>query len=244
MNEGDDFMELMELQGNLDMITKTELLASTRVHGAGVTDRQLTSFVSDGLLPKSARIGSRGGAYPALVQEQLNFVKRYRKRGLSVQSVKELLPLWRYMKRAIRDHEVSLSEFEYIARENVTQPEAWYAVPSVLQEALPCPKCKKEEWQDLKFRLKNGDELPAVGDDTVTIGFVMAKQDDDGGVCTVSRMRLAVPRDDEGHNDTSIVLGVPNGIELPDELHQPEEVSVTVEPTGDGQVGSEEGEAA
>jgi DNA-binding transcriptional MerR regulator len=245
MNEGDDFMELLELQGNLNMITKTQLLESTRKHGPGITDRQLTSFVSDGLLPKSARIGSRGGAYPALVEDQLYFVRSFRKRGLSVQAVKELLPLWRYMKRAIRDHEVSLSEFEYIARETVTLPEAWYAVPSVLQENLPCPACDEKEWCGLKFRMKDGTELPAVGS-TVTIGFAMAKQDEDGGVRRVSTLRLAVPREDEGHNDTSVVLGIPNGMQLPDELHpQDEEVSTSTGPTHDGQVGgSEEGEAA
>ncbi len=246
MNQGDDFMELLELQDNLDMITKTELLERTRERGAPISDRQLTALVSEGLIPQSARIGSRGGAYPALVAEQLWFVKKYRSRGLSVKAVKELLPLWRYMKRAIRDHEISLPEFQYIARENVTMTEGWYAVPSVLQETLPCMKCEKDEWQTLTFRLKDGSELQAVGDQTVTIGFAMAKQDPETGkVHIASRMRLAVPRDDEGYNDDSVILGIPNGVELPaHDHHEPEKVSVTNGPVSDDRIGSEKGAAA
>ena len=140
MDEGNDFMELLELQGNLEMVTKSELLEQARGHGASVSDRQLTSFASEGLIPKSARIGSRGGAYPKLVVDQLNFVSRFRQRGMSVQGVKELLPLWRYMQRATRKHEVSLAEFERVARMSITTPEAWFAVPGVLQETLPCPQ--------------------------------------------------------------------------------------------------------
>jgi len=245
MNEGDDFMELMELQGNLEMITKSQVLERTREMGTTISDRQLTAMVSDGLIPQSARIGSRGGAYPALVLEQLWFVKRYRSRGLSVKAVKELLPLWRYMKRAVRGHEISLDEFQYIARENVTQTEAWYAVPSVLQETLPCRTCDKENWRELRFRMKGGDVLPAAGNDTVTLGFVMASQDDETGkVKIVSRTRIAIARDDEGHNDSSIILGIPNGLELPVEQCAPEEVSVANGSAGNGRAGNEEGGAA
>jgi len=215
MDEGNDFMELLELQGNLEMVTKSELLEQARGHGASVSDRQLTSFASEGLIPKSARIGSRGGAYPKLVVDQLNFVSRFRQRGMSVQGVKELLPLWRYMQRATRKHEVSLAEFERVARMSITTPEAWFAVPGVLQETLPCPQCSHERLNGISFLMKDGSREVVGAEGTVSVGFIMGRLDEETGKATPwLPMRLAIPRDDEGFNATSVVLGIPMNVEL------------------------------
>jgi len=215
MNEGNDFMELLELQGNLEMVTKSELLDQARRHGASVSDRQLVSFAAEGLIPKSARIGSRGGAYPQLVVDELVFISRFRQRGMTVQGIKELLPLWRYMQRATRDREVSLSEFERIARANITMAEAWFAVPAVLQETLPCPSCSHERLNEIAFVCKDGSVMKVSPSEVVSIGFIMGTLDEKTGRATPRLpMRLAIPQEDEGFNPSSIILGVPNGVEL------------------------------
>jgi DNA-binding transcriptional MerR regulator len=218
VDEGNDFMELMEIQGNLDLVTKSELLDEVRRHGARMTDRQLTSLVTEGLVPKSARIGSKGGAYPRIVVDLLTFISRSRSRGLSVQAIRELLPVWRYLRRAVRTREVSLAELEYIARQSVTLTEAVFAVPSMLQEALPCPFCQRDELDGIKFIAKDGRPLDA----PVTVGFVIAQTDEDTGR-TVRRavLRIAIPLGDEGDNPTSLILGIPNGVPLSTETTEP-----------------------
>ena len=137
MDEGNDFMELLELQDNLEMVTKTELLDRARTHGASISDRQLTSFASEGLLPKSARIGSRGGAFPKLAVEQLLFVSRFAKAwGCRFRRSRSCYPYGGTCSVRSRAKEVSLTEFEYVARASITLQEAWFAVPSVLQQEL------------------------------------------------------------------------------------------------------------
>jgi DNA-binding transcriptional MerR regulator len=240
MDEGGDFMELLELQGNLEMVTKSELLDLVRKYGRHISDRQLTSFMSEGLIPKSARIGSRGGAYPRIVVDLVLFITRFRRRGLSVTAIKELLPTWRYLRRALREHEISLAEFEYIARQTITLQEAWFAVPSLLMDALPCPNCGAGQLDEVRFRLKDGSVQPVDGDDAVSVGFVMAQLDDESGTAKAHyRVRLAIPRPDEGYNTSSVILGVTNGIPLHQPGCAPEDVSA---PASDSRVGVEEGD--
>jgi len=215
MNEGNDYMELLELQGNLELVTKSELLDLVRDHGGHISDRQLTSFMSEGLIPKSARIGSRGGAYPRIVVDLVLFITRFRRRGLSVTAIKELLPTWRYLRRALRENEVSLAEFEYIARQTITLQEAWFTVPAVLMDVLPCPNCDRRALAGVRFRLKDGSVRPVDGPSPVSIGFVMAQLDEKSGTAVPHHpLRLAIPRPDEGYNTSSVVLGVANGIDL------------------------------
>lgn len=240
VNEGSDFMELLELQGNLKMVTKSELLDVVRKRGHHISDRQLTSLMSEGLVPKSARIGARGGAYPRIVVDLVLFITRFRRQGLSVTAIKELLPTWRYLRRALRENEISLAEFEYIARQTITLLEAWFAVPAVLMYVLPCPHCEGEKLARMQFRLTDGTVRSADGPDPVSIGFVMAQLDEESGTAVPHYpMRLAIPRPDEGYNTSSIVLGVANGILLRQPACAPEVASALA---SDGQVGVEEGD--
>lgn len=240
MDEGNDFMELLELQGNLEMVTKSELLEKVRKQRQSISDRQLTSFMSEGLIPKSARIGSRGGAYPAIVVDLLFFITRFRRRGLSVNAIRELLPLWRYLRRALREHEISLGEFEYVARQTITIPEAWFAVPSVFMDVLPCPNCEASRFAEMRFILKDGSVQPADGAEPISIGFVMAQLDEESGIAEAHYpLRLAIPLPDEGHNPSSVILGIANGIPLRKPGCSPEVVSV---PAPEARVGVEEGD--
>lgn len=204
------FMELLEIQGTLDLVRKTDLIREVRRHGARITDRQLTTYVTEHLVPKSARIGTSGGAYPRIVVDLVTFISLSRTRGMSVQAIKELLPVWRYLKRAIRAREVFLSEFEYISRRHAISPEAVFAIPSMLQEALPCPFCGQAA--EVSFKDKNGD---LVSSKPLTIGFVMADLDESTGRAEPhAMMRIAILSPDEGASPSTVILGVPNGVPL------------------------------
>jgi DNA-binding transcriptional MerR regulator len=211
LDEGHEFMELLEIQGTLDLVSKSDLIGEVRRHGGHVTDRQLTTYVTEGLVPKSARLGSRGGAYPRIVIDLVTFISLSRIRGLSLQAIRELLPVWRYLQRAVRAKEILLGELEYVSRQHVSAPEAVFAIPSMIREMLPCPYCSGDELRDIKFLDKNGDVLAT---QPVTIGFVMAQQDETGRAEPVAMMRIALPLSDEADNPSTLILGVPNGTPL------------------------------
>jgi DNA-binding transcriptional MerR regulator len=178
--DGSDFLEYLELQDNLDLVTKSELLDEVRRRHARVTDRQLTSYITEGLIPRSARIGSRSGAFPKIVIDVLEFVANARERGLSVEAVKELLPLWRLLRRGVRDRRIDLVEMEYVARQHVRKPEAIYSVPWVLQWLLPCPVHHADHLQEIAFTFKDGSEHNSADTDPLMLGFLIERQDEEG----------------------------------------------------------------
>jgi hypothetical protein len=205
MSEESDFLDLLQLQENLDMISKLELLDWAKDHGLSLTDRKLTSLMAEGLLPKTARIGSRGGAFPKIAERQLWFVLKSRERGLSVAAVRELIPVWRYLLRAVRNREMVVGELERIASEHLTMTEAVYALPSVVSSALPCPHCRAEELSAIKFIMKDGTVASRDNGDKVTIGFANTATD-----CDVKDFtRLAIPDADEENDPSTVVLHVP-----------------------------------
>lgn len=90
-----ELAEYLEMQTSPAFVTKTELFRALRGMGLSISDRNLTYYTSLGLVPPAVRIGGRAGAYPELVVEQLGWVVRARARGQSLDSLKELLVLWR-----------------------------------------------------------------------------------------------------------------------------------------------------
>lgn len=66
MNDEAEFIEYMQIQGSTDLVTKTELITLMRDRGLSVSERTLTFYVTKGIIPKAARIGSRTGVYPVL----------------------------------------------------------------------------------------------------------------------------------------------------------------------------------
>ena len=66
--EENGFMEYLELQdGKAGLVTMSELLSKVRDAGLKLSDRQLTFYTSQELIPHSVRAGSRAGVYPAIV---------------------------------------------------------------------------------------------------------------------------------------------------------------------------------
>ncbi len=222
MSEESDFMELLQLQGTLDMVTKSDMLEWAKGEDLPVTQRQLTSLMADRLLPKTARIGSRGGAFPKITEEQLRFVLRCRSRGMSVAAVRELIPVWRYMVGAVARSELSISELERVANESISTPEAVYALPRVVTSALPCAHCQSDELSAMKFVMKDETRKSRGSGDMVSIGFATI-----AGDCHVQDFtRVAIPDADEEHQTSTVVLHV--------NLDEPSKVADPSTEEGDG----------
>ena len=135
--EENGFLEYLQLQGSdPELVTKSELLTAVRRRGYSVGDRQLTFYISEGLVPKSVRVGSRAGAYPRIVIELLIWILRAKEGGLSVEAIRELLPVWKFLIRARNDRRIDLNELEYIARQHVQTIEGSYAIPPVVANVL------------------------------------------------------------------------------------------------------------
>lgn len=206
MEEESEFLELLRVQDSLDMISKSELIDWAKKHRMALTDRKLTSFMTEGLLPKTARIGSRGGAYPAIAKDQLKFVLRWRSRGTSVTAIKELLPVWRFMTSAVRRHEVDLAELEDLVQQTVHSDQALHTLPNVIQDALPCPNCKSGELSDIKFRFKDDTVRSRGANDDVSFAVLFEETDGDGECTSMMIARITLPRIDEAHDPSTMVI--------------------------------------
>jgi DNA-binding transcriptional MerR regulator len=212
------FMEYLELQGSTDLVTKSELISEVRSSGNSVSDRQLTFYVSEGLIPKSVRVGTRAGVYPRVVVELLSWILTARDRGVPIEAIKELIPVWRYLVRARRERLMSLTELEYIARQHVTSLEGIIAVPMLVGDVLMgyCPPCRS----DIKIIRKDGTEK-SIDDTETTVGFAFAhrSQNEDGEESTrwVGQTHVTFAFVHDLRNDpTTVLLGVRPNEEFPE----------------------------
>lgn len=213
-----DFLEYLQLAGGDEpqLVTKSELLALVRERGGPISDRQLTFYVSEGLIPKSIRVGSRAGAYPRVVVDLLVWVLRSREQGLSVEAIKELLPVWKLLMRARRDGRLELSELEYVARQQVRSFEAATFVPNVVMDAMSglCHDCLRR----IVVVKKDGVEHSLGAPDT-TIGFHAYRipgPGEEGDPAWWGYRRIVIPTPTDPEEDpSSVVLGLPPGAELP-----------------------------
>lgn len=207
-------LEFLELQGSDALITKTDLIEEVRARGEQISERNLAYYHTQGLLPASVRVGTRTGAYPAVVAQLAVWVIRSRKRGLSIEAIRELLPMWRHLVRSRSEGNVSLAEIEYLARSQVKSVEANYAIPGLVAEVFSClcPDCKSEiSWTD-----KASNVIAADAD--ITLGFTLAEMDDSTGEARrVAWTQLVLPgmgAPTAADGPTTIVLGIPVGIDL------------------------------
>ena len=108
-----EFLEFMMLdRGEPQLVTKSELLERVRGYGLAISDRQLTFYVTEGLLPKSIRAGSRAGVYPRKVVSLLSWILRFREMGVPLEAIKELIPVWKFLMKCRNDGVLDLQQFE------------------------------------------------------------------------------------------------------------------------------------
>jgi DNA-binding transcriptional MerR regulator len=189
---GSDFFEYVELQGGTgELITKSELMTAVRDGGYKLSERQLTFYVSEGLIPQSVRAGSRAGVYPAIVQELMIWILHMRKAGASIDALRELLPVWKFLIKSRREQVLDIAEFEIVARQHLTRSEALLAVPMVVARVMLeiCrPNCAPTS-DSIMLVDKNRDQKP-ITDPQATIGFAIARplsEDDPDGEHPASR---------------------------------------------------------
>lgn len=202
-----------DIQDSPDLVTKAQVLAGLRERGQSISGRNLTYYASVGLIPPAIRIGSRVGAYPEVVIDQLSWVITCRERGLSLEAIKELLPLWQWLVLRSRDC-VDLAEFELIARRGDLSEEANLAVPLVVDAVVHslCAECL----QKITWILKDGTSRQHTEATPVTLSFILGRQDEDGVARLVSWTQLTLPGIEEVDpaSPVSITLGLPVGVEL------------------------------
>lgn len=211
------FLDYLQLQGSEpDLITKSELLALVRKRGLGIGERQLAFYVSEGIIPKSVRVGSRAGAYPRVVGELLAWVVRARDRGLSVDVIRELIPVWKLLVEARHAKLLNVGELEYVARQFVRSKEGSMAIPSILQEVVhTCDHCYGYlDKLEMVAVLKDGAELH-LADPTATLGFAIGQivevTDDDGAIVGeetrwTAHTRITLAESSDPSTDPSTVI--------------------------------------
>jgi len=229
VHEQNGFLEYLELQdGRSSLVTKSELLANVRKAGYSISDRQLTFYVSEGLVPRSVRVGTRAGAYPTSVVWLMEWILEARDAGASIDALKELLPVWKFLVRARNDNVLNLGEFEYVARQHVTSYEASLDVPRVVTSVLMrscCSRCRG------KMSVVYKDGTSASFNDSNATGFAIARTQTDseeaGGPTSgpqwwgSARITLSVPLN-YSTDPTTVILGVkPNDTPPPDPLDGP-----------------------
>jgi DNA-binding transcriptional MerR regulator len=220
-----EFLEFLQLEGaEPRLVTKSELLAHVRGLGFPISDRQLTFYVSEGLMPRSVRVGTRAGAYPCLVVSLLTWVLRFREMGVPIEAIKELVPVWKFLVRARSQDRLDLAEFDYVVRQRLESFEAILAVPELVTEVFVrhvCSDCRRK----LVIVDKAGRELPVTAPEA-TIGFAAVRQrpEESGGTTPewwgYRRMTLAVPPDDYETDPMTVILGAGPNAPLPSHRRQ------------------------
>ncbi|MDJ0420769.1 helix-turn-helix domain-containing protein [Rhodococcus opacus] len=229
VHEENGFLEYLDLQGDLpDQVTKSELLAQVREAGFSLSDRQLTFYVTEGLVPRSVRVGTRAGTYPVSVVWLMKWILQARDAGVSIEALKELLPVWKFLIRAQRDELLDIGGLESVARQHVTSYEASLGVPRVVSYVLMracCPTCRGK----IRVVYKDGTER-SLNDADATIGFAIARTPtddaDDAAAGTPqwwasARIALSIPSN-HSTDPTTVILGVkPNEALPPDPSDHP-----------------------
>ena len=174
--EENGFFEYLELQGgDGHLVTKSELLSGVRRAGFKLSTRQLTFYISENLVPQSVRAGSRAGVYPLIVTDLMIWILAMRKAGASIEALRELLPVWKFLVRSRGNHVLDIAELELVTRQYAESSEAQFAVPAVVSHVMLeacCPHCHARN--EIILVDKNRVERK-ITDPQTTVGFAIAR---------------------------------------------------------------------
>jgi DNA-binding transcriptional MerR regulator len=215
MGDEAEFIEFMEIQGSTELVSKTELLAAVRDRHLPVSERTLTYYITKGIIPKAARIGTRTGVYPRIVIELLSLALLNRQRGASIEATRQLVPLWKLIARGAITGELDLAEIEYVARQHVTLADANFAVPFMMKEILSYLPARDQE--TIVWRLKDGESFLQSRDDSFEVTFLLGAESEDGMTRIMAWSQLRLPgfgQDLDPNDPRTVVLGVPVGVDV------------------------------
>lgn len=210
-----ELTDYLEMQEAPDFVTKTELRSALRERGLSLSDRNLTYYTSLGLVPSAVRVGGRTGAYPRVVIEQAAWVIHARDRGQSLDSIRDLLPLWRWLMRSRHARTVDLAELELVARRRNLSQEANYAIPYLMSEVFQClcTDCLHQ----IEWVLKDGTTFHHSADAPLLLSFVLASVNDETGkpeVLAWTQLQFSGLGHPDPGDPASITLGLPVGVSL------------------------------
>lgn len=225
MDELDQFLELLELDNHL--ISKKDVQERVSERGFAVTERQLTTFITERLLPKSIRV-DRSGQLPVLAVDLVCFILGARKCSLSFGAIRELVPVWLFMQRCVLEEKcLDLNKLERVVGDNVGSPEAAFAVPWVVQSVLPMqedhpawPEIRIVYQGDLSERLLS--EVSA--DSGPVISFVLAPRNNEGQ--TAPHLGVVLSHGVRDDDPTRVLVNVPSWRD-----HEPREDAAPLEPS-------------
>lgn len=214
-----DFVEYLEIQGAIDLVPKTDLMQQVRDSGRPISDRTLTYYITKGVIPQTARVGSRQGVFPRVVVRLVMFVLDARERGVPLDSITELIPIWKELMRArYGDGVVDLAQLELIARNQVESLEANQAIPWMVLTILHpgCEVCRTE----IRVLDKNGVIIEG-GVHSEHVTFLITQYDPEAGFARpMSYTQLRLPGlGFDLHNDPrTVILGSPCNVQVADEI--------------------------
>ncbi|MEA2901407.1 MAG: MerR family transcriptional regulator, copper efflux regulator [Actinomycetota bacterium] len=212
-----ELTEYLDLQDSTEMVTKAEVRQALRDGGLTISDRNLVYYTSLGLVPPAVRVGNRAGTYPQIVIEQLAWVIRSRERGLSLDAIKEVLPVWRWLVWGRTRNCIDLREFELAARRLEPSIEANYAIPNLVHDVITSCLCG-ECLQQIEWILKDGTSFRHTEANPLKLSFLLATVDQaTGKPHLMAWTQLSFPGlgSPDPSQPTSITLGLPIGLDLP-----------------------------
>lgn len=205
-----EFVEYITMQRSDELLSKTELLDHVRLRGRKLSDRNLTYYTSAGLIPRAARFGTRSGAYPKIVLQLVLLVVDARERGLSMDAIGLLVPVWKkLMANRHGSGMVHLGELQHYARSEIASLEANAAIPWVVETVIQsgCGSCSGP----VMLIGTNGEPL-GDGSALTHVNFLLTSYDEEQNIARplaftqLALPGIGLPADDDPN---TVVLGSP-----------------------------------
>jgi len=208
--------KLLDIQGTEDSVTPTEAIERLRGRGRKISRRTVSFWQEQGLIPAAMRVGSRGGVYPAIMVDLIDWISACRDRGVGLETVRELQPLWAYLMQGESKQEIDVADFERVARQLGLTLAASYCVPQLIHDLMSglCHHCLGH----ITWRLKDGTVRRHAPGSGLRLGFVIGEVEPESGDARIlAWTQLTLP----GLGDTPdlddpalVILGLPIGVSL------------------------------
>jgi len=140
--EEQEVLELLKLQDSAELLTLREVQEELREQGVPISPRKLTYYVTEGVVPKSLRIGARAGAYPRKIVDLLAFVSWAKDAGFSLEAIKKLRPRWMYMEHVHLTKTLDLRRLQEFASNIGTEQDRLLFTAIVDFALRNCPDCQ------------------------------------------------------------------------------------------------------
>jgi hypothetical protein len=172
-----DIQDLFGIQGNFDVVTRDELFVEANLRGAELSDRQLTTLITEHVFPYSARFGDREGVWPRVAIDLLAFLGLQRRASASMESLRQIVPVWVYIEGCRRRDVIDFDDFEQLALKSVRTARAGMMIPWLVGDLLAGSQTMS---------------ATASGREIEEVGFKLWATDGDGNPYILSELTLPI----------------------------------------------------